>query len=295
MGDETVYENNIEELETEEFDEIDLMGDEDSEDIDNEDYDDIDDIDDDDSADDEDDLDDSQEESEDDEDDEDDETGEVKPAPVKDKGDEVHALKAQIEELNKAVKGYREVLSDYGFDGEDKDRIDAMRARKKGITVEEYRKNESEIDNEVTKRLESHPDVVAAREKLREEIFARDLAEIKQYDSDCTAANIKEISNFERFQKLMSTKHLTGITTVEAYKLANDNKIQQKKTAKARQAAINNIKSKDHLKTKGGEVGNYSAVPKDVKEWMAKLNPKATEKQIREYYNKNIKKERSGN
>lgn len=286
MGDETVYENNIEEFETEDFDEIDLMGDEDSEDIDNEDYDDIDD---DDSADDEDDLDDSQEESE------DDETGEVKPAPAKDKGDDVQALKAQIEELNKAVKGYREALSDYGFDGEDKDRIDAMRARKKGITVEEYRKKESEIDNEVTKRLESHPEVVAAREKLREEIFARDLAEIKQYDSDCTADNIKDIPNFERFQKLMSTKHLTGITTVEAYKLANDNKIQQIKTAKARQAAINNIKSKDHLKTKGGEVGNYSAVPKDVKEWMAKLNPKATEKQIREYYNKNIKKERSGN
>ena len=79
-----------------------------------------------------------------------------------------------------------------------------------------------------------------------------------------------------------------GNTFLDAYRLANFDRITAAKAEQARQQALNNARSKDHLRALGGQRGGGAlAVPAEEMAMFKAINPGVTEAQIQAYYNKN--------
>ena len=99
--------------------------------------------------------------------------------------------------------------------------------------------------------------------------------------------DLVKLENFEDIVKLVEK----GNSLVEAYKLANFDKLVSKKQSAAEQAAINQAKSKSHLQKTGGvaDTSTLLEIPeRDIAEWK-KIYPNLSASQLKEKYNKVIK------
>lgn len=76
-----------------------------------------------------------------------------------------------------------------------------------------------------------------------------------------------------------------GNTFVDAYRLANFDKLTAKRTAAAQQQTINNMRSKEHLTTTKQTGKGNTVIPADELAMYKAFNPTATEEQIYAYYN----------
>ena len=125
------------------------------------------------------------------------------------------------------------------------------------------------------------------QEKAEQELQA-DIKEISKFDSTIKSKDdLVKLENFEDIVKLVEK----GNSLVEAYKLANFDKLVSKKQSAAEQAAINQAKSKSHLQKTGGvaDTSNLLEIPeKDMLEWK-KIYPNLSASQLKEKYNKVIK------
>ena len=78
-----------------------------------------------------------------------------------------------------------------------------------------------------------------------------------------------------------------GNSFLDAYRLANFDKLTAARAEQARQQAMNNARSKDHLRPTTGQQGAGAvSVPPDEMAMFRAINPGATEAQIQAYYNK---------
>lgn len=124
-------------------------------------------------------------------------------------------------------------------------------------------------------------DEAQAKAKIDEQ-----LQEIGKLDPDIHELNdLAKMENYPQFYELVQK----GNSLLDAYKLANFDKLVQKNTAAAKQAAYNSTQSKQHMgRTKERGAGAIS-VPSDVKEMYRAFNPDATDAEIQAHYNKNHK------
>lgn len=82
-----------------------------------------------------------------------------------------------------------------------------------------------------------------------------------------------------------------GNSFLDAYRLANFEKLTAAKTDAARQQALNNARSKDHLTATGTPAGTGALpVPQEEMDIFRAFNPGATDAEITAYYNKIKKK-----
>lgn len=82
-----------------------------------------------------------------------------------------------------------------------------------------------------------------------------------------------------------------GNSFLDAYRLANFEKLTAAKTDAARQQALNNARSKDHLTATGTPAGTGALpVPQEEMDIFRAFNPGATDAEIAAYYNKIKKK-----
>lgn len=138
---------------------------------------------------------------------------------------------------------------------------------------------------------ESAPERAAAegRTVTQEQVDA-ELEEIRQLDPAMTDLKaILESETGEAFRAAVER----GASFIEAFKLANFDRLRQMTTAetakRAEQAALNKARSKDHLQTSRSSGKGSASVPAEVKEMYRYLMPGKTDAEIQEHYNRTLR------
>lgn len=82
-----------------------------------------------------------------------------------------------------------------------------------------------------------------------------------------------------------------GYSFEDAFRLTHFDRLQQQQVEAAKQQALNNTRSKDHLQAVGNSRSEGIVdVPADVLSYYRAINPRATEAEIQAHYNKHRKK-----
>lgn len=157
--------------------------------------------------------------------------------------------------------------------------------KKAGMTEEEFAKLAAE-QPEIKAQLEE------AREAKRQAAAAamnEQLRQIHELDPAInTVEDLAKMPNYAEFYRFVKQNRLS---LVEAYRLANMERLSERAAAATKQAAINAAQSKAHLEaTKSrGKGGDVPAISAEVLEYYRAINPKATEAEIRADYARYLK------
>jgi len=156
---------------------------------------------------------------------------------------------------------------------------------------EEYTK--AGIDPEIINKIvNEHPSIKAAQAsqeaaaKVQEDRFLVDsFSELSKEFTEISDAKDVPVDVWRVWQNGKS-----GISLKQAYIAVNYEAITTKKADAAKQAALNNIQSKDHVRGNGkGVEGDTVRIPDDVMEMYKRFNPKQTIEQIKAHYKKSQK------
>ena len=157
--------------------------------------------------------------------------------------------------------------------------------KKAGMTEEEFAKLAAE-QPEIKAQLEE------AREAKRQAAAAamnEQLRQIHELDPAInTVEDLAKMPNYAEFYRFVKQNRLS---LVEAYRLANMERLSERAAAATKQATINAAQSKAHLEaTKSrGKGGDVPAISAEVLEYYRAINPKATEAEIRADYARYLK------
>ena len=112
----------------------------------------------------------------------------------------------------------------------------------------------------------------------------QEIAEIHKLDPSInTVKDLLTMPKAKEFYALVKK----GNSFLDAFRLANFDTLAAKRADAARQQAMNNARSKDHLTATGGQRGAGAAqVPPDEMAMFRLINPGATDAEIQAYYNK---------
>ena len=112
----------------------------------------------------------------------------------------------------------------------------------------------------------------------------QEIAEIHKLDPSInTVKDLLTMPKAKEFYALVKK----GNSFLDAFRLANFETLTAKRADAARQQAMNNARSQDHLTATGGQRGAGAAqVPPDEMAMFRLLNPGATDAEIQAYYNK---------
>lgn len=112
----------------------------------------------------------------------------------------------------------------------------------------------------------------------------QEIAEIHKLDPSInTVKDLLTMPKAKEFYALVKK----GNSFLDAFRLANFETLTAKRADAARQQAMNNARSKDHLTATGSQRGAGAAqVPPDEMAMFRLLNPGATDAEIQAYYNK---------
>jgi len=119
-----------------------------------------------------------------------------------------------------------------------------------------------------------------------------ELAEIRKYDP--SIRTIQDFRNLDRAEAFFSEIREHNHSFVEAYRIAYADKIAaasaKKAAAASAQRTLNNARSKDHMRPAGARGAGDVAVPADVLQHFRALGIKASNEEIRQYYQKFMKR-----
>ena len=112
----------------------------------------------------------------------------------------------------------------------------------------------------------------------------QEIAEIHKLDPSINT--VKDLLNMPKAKEFYALVK-KGNSFLDAFRLANFETLTAKQADAARQQAMNNARSKDHLTATGSQRGAGAApVPADEMAMFRLLNPGATDREIQAYYNK---------
>jgi len=171
-----------------------------------------------------------------------------------------------------------------------RDYMDALQIQKK--QEQERELQEKGVDPSLIDRMiESNPTVMQAKQVIEqskmsqaEQALQNDLAEITKYDP--SIKGFKDLSALPNFPEILDRVH-RGANLVDAYKMVNFDTFMQHTNDAARQAAINQMRGKNHLPSQStgvAQTDEYVEVPAEI---MSRFKAQGkTEKQIRDLYKK---------
>ena len=152
------------------------------------------------------------------------------------------------------------------------------------------------------KVMDTHP-VIQKAQQLLDQQQAAQKAQQDAEDKARIDAELARISELD--PSIKSVGDLLKMPTAEAFKsyvkkgysfedafyLSNRERLEQQKVEAAKQQALNNTRSKDHLNPVGNSRGEGMVeVPADVLAYYRAINPHASEAEIQAHYNKNRKR-----
>ena len=113
--------------------------------------------------------------------------------------------------------------------------------------------------------------------------LAGKLAEIRALDPEVNGLDdLLRMPNFAEFDRLVRR----GCGLTEAYKLANFDRLSERRSAAARQAAMNALRGKRHLTATGGGAGEDVAIPQETLELYRAAFPQWSDRRILADYKK---------
>ena len=140
--------------------------------------------------------------------------------------------------------------------------------------------------------VQNLPEVRAAREAKRQAeeaeqkaVVETQLKEIRAFDPSIkTIKDLQQMENYEEFYGFVQR----GNDFVQAYKLANFDKLQASAVAKTKQAAMNAMQSKSHLKATSQRGVGAVTVPDDIKAEYKAMMPGISDDEIQKHYNRYV-------
>lgn len=125
-----------------------------------------------------------------------------------------------------------------------------------------------------------------AREAAAKVKVDEQLREIAALDPQIkTLSDLAKMDTFPRLYELVAR----GNTLTDAFRLANFDALAQRRAAGVRQAAVNSVRSKEHLSETRTRGSGAVSVPADVREQYKLFNPDASEEEIQKHYARSVK------
>lgn len=166
----------------------------------------------------------------------------------------------------------------------------AFAAEQQRQQMEEMGVSKEILDN----YIQNHPAMQQAQQVIRQQeqqaandFMAKEFETMKKEFPDCgleSPAQLNETEAGKRALKMWA--NTPGITLADAYAATHRREISKKQSAAAKQAAMNEMNSKGHLRrTKGSNA--KGDVPAEIAAEYKKFFPKATAEEIAEMYRKN--------
>ncbi len=154
------------------------------------------------------------------------------------------------------------------------------------MTEEQYNQYVADLPEVKAARESKAASDEAAQKVMANEARAKldsQMAEISALDPEIrTVEDLKNMENYDRFYALVKK----GNSLIDAYKLANMDKLTAGNTAAARQAAINSANSKNHLDRTTTRGAGTVTVPREVAAEYRAIMPGITDAEIAAHYNK---------
>lgn len=146
----------------------------------------------------------------------------------------------------------------------------------------------TEIDKRVEEKMKNDPAYKEFQRARDESIFMKqiDSLVVDFPDLKGIVKSIPDLKNLPNSEEIINLVDKRGLTISDAYYLANKKDIVSGKSASAIQAAINNIKSKDHMKPTAGAGSPTSTVkiPPETMKMYKSWFPNWTEELIKKHY-----------
>lgn len=171
------------------------------------------------------------------------------------------------------------------FDAERRDQV----LKKTGMSDEEFQRFVRDLP-EVRKAREAQEAAEKAQREAREAAarvkIDEQIREIGALDPSIKSLqDLTKMPTYPRFYELVRR----GNTFTDAFRLANFDALAQRAAAGGRQAAVNAVRSKEHLEQTMSRGRGAVNVPADVREQYRIFNPDATDEEIQRHYQKNHK------
>ena len=169
-----------------------------------------------------------------------------------------------------------------------RDYVEALQIQQRQAREQEL-KDKGIDPSMIDRMIESNPVVMQAQQVIHhskmaeaEQALQNDLAGISKYDPNIKS--IKDLSALPNFPEILDRVN-RGASIIDAYKMVNFDNFMQHQSEAARQAAINQMRGKEHLPSQSTGVAqseDYVEVPAEI---MSRFKAEGkTEKQIRELY-----------
>ena len=151
---------------------------------------------------------------------------------------------------------------------------------------------------DLSENVGSKPTVVEKAEAQRDKVLELTIEEL---DLSVRSFNCLKRAGINTVEDLLSMPGAKafydlvrkGNSFLDAYRLANFDRLTTARAEAARQQALNNARGKDHLTGTGTPQGTGAAtVPPDVKAEYLAFNPDATDAEIQKHYNRYMEKQR---
>lgn len=141
-------------------------------------------------------------------------------------------------------------------------------------------------ENPAIKQAEAY---VKEMEQQQVEEFAKtEMAELIKKFPDCGIKDLNDLEKVPKSKAILSMWGTGNVSLAEAYAAVNLDTVMGKKTAAAKQSAINSITGKGHLQRTTGGAGGEVVIPPDVLEEYRSFFPDWTDKKIMENYKNQI-------
>ena len=172
------------------------------------------------------------------------------------------------------------------------DYLDALEAQERVQARQQMQ--ERGVDPEILSRLIANDPTIRKAQKVLEENTMREgerelneqIKKLSEIDPSIKSFDdLPKMENFKTFDALVRNN---GLNFVDAYRLANFEKLSQKDAAATKQAAINAAKGKSHMVPTAGLTVNdgLEEIPvADLAKWKA-FFPEASAKELKEKYNR---------
>lgn len=177
-----------------------------------------------------------------------------------------------------------------------REEYEAFRAEESTRTLRDIALRTGMDENELQSAINSLPVVQRAKvaeEKAKEaETKIRmdgQIKELQKYDPKIkSVGDLLKMENYAEFEGYVKK----GNSFVDAYRLANFDKLTKKNDAQTRQATLNAINSKSHLTPTSvhSGAGEQITVPDDIRAMYKALNPNATDAEISAHWAKEQKR-----
>lgn len=160
--------------------------------------------------------------------------------------------------------------------------------RRSGMSEEEYRSFVENLPEVAQARLEKEKLEKARIEADRNRAAAKLGEEIKLISKlDPTVKSVEDITKSENYPEIYE-RVKRGYSLYDAYLSVNHARLGERSAATARQKALNDMSSKEHLTASSQRGKGMVSVPKDVADVYREFNPKATDAEIIKHYNRYI-------